>query len=1576
MIQNGLPQKQGLYDPRFEHDNCGIGCLVNIKGKRSHSIVNDAIEILKNLAHRGGVGSEPDTGDGAGILIQIPHKFMKKVCDNDSINLPKEGDYGVGMLFLSPDTDTRMNSLAKLQGIIEEEGMEYLGYREVPTYSECIGASAREAMPHIVQVFIKRPENVEAGMAFERKLFVVLKRSEKEIRYCEGERDSYFYFASLSAKTIVYKGMLTPDQVTRFYLDLMDLDMTTAIALVHSRFSTNTFPSWERAHPNRYIIHNGEINTIRGNVNWTNARQKMFETDAFGDDIKKIYPVINEDGSDSAMLDNYLNMLTLSGIPMAQAVMMAIPEPWENDESMDPDKRAFYEYNSTCGEPWDGPAAIAFTDGDIVGATLDRNGLRPARYYVTKDDMLILSSEVGVLDVDDSSIIAKKRLEPGKMLLIDTKQGKIIPDEEVKGEIAKQHPYKKWVEENLLDIDNIKTGNKVYHWEDVVDQIKKDAESHSYGELMQNKLIELETLFVNKENNFESKLDLLTKQKAFGYTWEDIDMTLKQIVETGTDPIHAMGTDTPLAVLSDKPQLLYNYFQQLFAQVTNPPIDAIREKIVTSTITYLGGEKNLLKAEPQNCKRIRCNSPILTNKEMADLKAIKENDFKAVTISMLYNPKEENGLETALDKMFEAVDIAMDNDYNIIVLSDKGVDENKCAIPALLAGAGVHHHLIRNGKRMNASIILETGEPREVHHFAVLLGYGVNAVNPYLAYETLTDMAENKYFDKTADEAVNIYRNVVTSGIVKIMSKMGISTIQSYQGAQIFEALGVSESVVDKYFTGTVTRIGGIDINQIDKEAQLRHEKAFDPLKKVDALEAGGNYKWRKDGECHMFNPKSIYLLQRACREGDYKLYKEFAAMENDTSKQLFRIRGMLDIKTVEKPINIDEVESVESIVKRFKTGAMSYGSISKEAHECMAIAMNRLGGKSNSGEGGEEAERFTPDENGDLRRSAIKQVASGRFGVTIHYLQNAVEIQIKMAQGAKPGEGGHLPGQKVYPWIAKARNSTPGVSLISPPPHHDIYSIEDLAQLIHDCKNANRDARISVKLVSEAGVGTIAVGVAKGRADVILISGYDGGTGAAPRTGIRHAGLPWELGVAETHQALLMNNLRNRVVIETDGKLLTGRDVAVACLLGAEEFGFATGPLITMGCVMMRVCNLDTCPVGVATQNPELRAKFKGKPEYVENFMRFIAQDLREWMAKIGVKSINEMVGHVEKLAPRKNINNWKAKNVDLAGMLYQPKICSNDYERYFNVKQDHELEKCLDVNAIVRLCQPAIKNGKKISASLGISNTDRVCGTILSSEITKVYGVEGLPEDTINLEFVGSAGQSFGAFQNHGVTMKLYGDSNDYIGKGLSGGKIIVVPPKDAKFVAEDNVIIGNVAFYGAIDGEAYINGMAGERFCVRNSGISAVVEGIGHHGCEYMTGGRVAILGKTGINFGAGMSGGIAYVYNYDGKFESRCNKSGLLLEEMVEDKDIAELKKLIENHLKYTNSKRAKAILENWDTEYKKFVKVIPQAYKEMITEIEKCKAAGMTDEEARLDAFRLVSHTAPAATKTERSAVNG
>lgn len=1557
-MENGLPKKQGLYDPQFEHDACGIGCIANIKGKKSHSIINQGIQILKNLAHRGGVGSEPDTGDGAGILIQMPHKFMQKVCSNEGIELPEKGDYGVGMLFLSPDKDTREESLKMLSTIIAEEGQKLLGIRTVPVYDVCIGNSAKEAMPHIVQVFVGKGDAAMDNDSFERKLYIINKIAEKKIR--KSGVDNYFYFASFSTRTIVYKGMLTPEQVNEFYLDLKDEDLETAIALVHSRFSTNTFPSWERAHPNRYIIHNGEINTIRGNVNWVKARERMFSTPEFEGEMDKIIPVINEDGSDSAMLDNYLQFLHLSGFSLPRAVMMTIPEPWEKNPDMDPAKHSFYEYHSCITEPWDGPAAVAFTDGTLVGATLDRNGLRPARYYITSDDMIILASEVGVTDIDESKIIAKERLHPGKMLLIDTAKGKIVSDDEIKAYEASHKPYAEWVKKTLVDIEDlpVNKGNGK-SWHDLVDEIKASAAHSINKDIALRNALFLDNMFVNRENSADSDLSLLTLEKIYGYSWEDINMTIKQIIEKGDDPVGAMGTDTPIAVLSEKPQLLYNYFKQLFAQVTNPPIDAIREKVVTSTFTLFGCEQNLLTSSELNCRKVRANSPILSNEELAKLRTIDREGFKSITLSMLFNMHAKNDMEAAMETLFEAADIAIENGYNIIILSDKGANKDKAPIPALLAASGLHHHLIRQGTRMKVSIVLETGEPREVHHFACLVGYGVNGINPYLVYNEIEHLEELKMISYPYDEAVKRYNNAVTNGIVKIMSKMGISTIASYQGAQIFEALGIRESVVEKYFTGTATRIGGLGLGEIEKEVMMRMKNAFDKVSSSRSLKAGGDYKWRAKGEYHMFNPASIYKLQQACRTGNYKLYKEYAEeMDAHRGKQC-TIRGMLDIKTIDKPIAIDKVESVESIVKRFKTGAMSYGSISGEAHECLAIAMNRLGGKSNSGEGGENPDRFIPDENGDSRCSAIKQVASGRFGVHIHYLQNAKEIQIKMAQGAKPGEGGHLPGGKVYPWIAKARHSTPGVSLISPPPHHDIYSIEDLAQLITDLKNANRDARVTVKLVSEAGVGTIAVGVAKGRADVILISGYDGGTGAAPRTGVRHAGLPWELGVAETHQALLMNNLRNRVVIETDGKLLTGRDVAIAALLGAEEYGFATGPLVAIGCVMMRVCNLDTCPVGVATQNPKLRARFAGKPEYVENFMRFIAQDLREWMAKIGVKTVDEMIGHVEILSQKRVDDNWKAAKVDLSSLLYQPKICSNDFERYHNVSQDHELYKTLDMNTLLRLCEPAIAEGKKITTKLAIHNTDRVTGTILSSEIARKYGEEGLPEDTITLDFIGSAGQSFGAFLAPGVTMRLEGDSNDYIGKGLSGGKIIVVPPENSKFVPSENVIIGNVAFYGAIHGEAYIRGIAGERFCVRNSGMTAVVEGVGDHGCEYMTGGCVMVIGETGRNFAAGMSGGTAYVYDKDGKFDANCNKTLVSLKKPGK-KDIEKMKEMLEKHLAYTGSDIAKGILDNFDEESKKFVKVIPVDYEKVVTIIEEETKNGSSYEDAMLAAFENVT----------------
>lgn len=1556
MEYNGLPEKQGLYDPQFEHDACGIGFIANIKGKTSHGIINQAIQILKNLAHRGGVGSEPDTGDGAGILIQMPHAFMKKVCKNEGIKLPKKGDYGVGMLFLSPDKDTREESLERLTKIIDGEKQKLLGIREVPVYDVCIGNSAREAMPHIVQVFIgKGDESLDAD-SFERKLYIIGKLAEKEIR--KSGLDNYFYFASLSARTVVYKGMLTPDQVNEFYLDLKDVDMETAIALVHSRFSTNTFPSWERAHPNRYIIHNGEINTIRGNVNWVKARERMFATPEFEGDMDKILPVINEDGSDSAMLDNYLQFLHLSGFSLPRAVMMTIPEPWENNADMDPAMKAFYEYHSCITEPWDGPAAVAFTDGRYVGATLDRNGLRPARYYLTSDDMIILSSEVGVTDVDESTIIKKERLHPGKMLLIDTEKGKIISDEEIKKEEALHKPYAEWVKKTLVEIDNLplNTDKKGDTWHDLVHKLKDNAKGNVNEHLLLKNFIVLENMFVNRENS-DDKLSLLTRQKAFGYTWEDVNTTIKSIVEKADDPIGAMGADIPLAVLSEKPQLLYNYFKQLFAQVTNPPIDAIREQIVTSTYTLFGCEQNLLTSSELNCRKVRALSPILTNKELEKLRNIDLEGFKSITIPSLFNVKQENDMETAMDTIFEAADIAIENGYNIIILSDKGVDKDKAPIPALLVASGLHHHLIRKGTRMKVSIVLESGEPREVHHFACLVGYGVNGINPYMAYEAIKELSDEKLLEYSYEDGVKRFNKACTKGIVKIMSKMGISTIQSYQGAQIFEALGISESVVNKYFTGTTTRIGGMGIEHIQKEVLLRHAEAFDKVNGKKALKTGGDYKWRAKGEYHMFNPESIYKLQMACRTGNYKLYKEYAKEMDEHQQHQCTIRGMLDIKTIDKPIAIDQVESVESIVKRFKTGAMSYGSISQEAHECLAIAMNRLGGKSNSGEGGENPERYIPDENGDSRSSAIKQVASGRFGVHIHYLQNAKEIQIKMAQGAKPGEGGHLPGGKVYPWIAKARHSTPGVGLISPPPHHDIYSIEDLAQLIHDLKNANRDARVTVKLVSEAGVGTIAVGVAKGRADVILVSGYDGGTGAAPKTSVRHAGLPWELGVAETHQALLMNNLRNRVVIETDGKLLTGRDVAVAALLGAEEFGFATGPLISIGCVMMRVCNLDTCPVGIATQNPELRKRFAGKPEYVVNFMRFIAQELREYMAKLGVKTVDELVGRTDFLEAREDVEgSGRASKVDLSNILNNPYVKEASSIKYDKKNvYDFELEKTVDEKILIKKLSDAMDKKQKRSVEVDVTNTDRALGTLLGAEITRRFG-ESLAEDTYTVKCTGAGGQSFGAFIPKGLTLELVGDSNDYFGKGLSGGKLIVYPPTGVSYKEDENIIIGNVALYGATSGKAFINGVAGERFCVRNSGATAVVEGTGDHGCEYMTGGRVVVLGRTGKNFAAGMSGGVAYVLDDDTTLYKRVNKQLVSLEPVTNKYDVLELKQMITEHVAYTNSKKGKEVLDNFGEYLPKFKKIMPHDYKKMLNMIVQMEEKGLSSEQAQIEAF--------------------
>jgi glutamate synthase (ferredoxin) len=1521
-------KKMGLYDSGYEHDACGVGFVVNIKGEKSHEIVRQGLTILFNLDHRGARGAEPDTGDGAGILMQIPHEFMNKVCSDSGITLPFPGDYAVGMVFLPQEPARRAECEKLIARIIHEEGQTLLGWRTVPVCDATLGNSAKQCKPYIRQLFIGRNPAIEDSLAFERKLYVIRKQAEKSIRYSGMNGCESFYVASLSARTIVYKGMLTPEQVDQFYPDLSNPLIKSALALVHSRFSTNTFPSWERAHPNRFVIHNGEINTIRGNVNWMNARESMFTEEIFGEDIRKISPIISADGSDSSMFDECFEFLTLAGWSLPQAMMMMIPEPWSKHEGMDAEKKAFYEYHACLMEPWDGPATMAFSDGEMVGAVLDRNGLRPSRYYVTKDGLVILASEVGVVEIAPERILEKGRLQPGRMLLIDTKAGRIITDEELKKKLATAHPYREWLDRYLITLNDL---------EEPLSLPKPDPET------------------------------LLQRQKLFGYTYEELRMILGPMAQDGVEPVGAMGVDTPLAVLSDKPQLLYNYFKQLFAQVTNPPIDALREEIVTGTEIFLGSEGNLLEPRPESCRQLKLDIPIITNSQLAKLIQMKRVGFKSVTIPMLFKPGENSGtdagsaagasLEKAMNAIYQEALDRIKEGANIIILSDRGVSKVMAAIPALLAVSGLHHFLIREKVRTQVSLIVESGEPFEVHHFALLLGYGASAVNPYMVFETLADMLKIKLI-KVANypKAEKNYIKAVVKGIVKILSKMGISTIQSYQGAQIFEAVGIHESVINQYFTGTASRVGGIGLDIIAREAKMRHNEAFHDTIDNKTLETGGDYQWRRNGEIHLYNPETIYKIQQACRTRNYELYKEYTQLINDQTQKHFTLRGLLEFRKTGSAIPIEEVEPVESICKRFKTGAMSYGSISKEAHEALAVAMNRLGGKSNTGEGGEDPARFILDANGDSRCSAIKQVASGRFGVTSEYLVNAREIQIKMAQGAKPGEGGQLPGRKVYPWIATVRHSTPGVGLISPPPHHDIYSIEDLAELIHDLKNANSRARISVKLVSEVGVGTVAAGVAKGHADVILISGYDGGTGASPRTSIRHAGLPWELGLAETHQTLLLNNLRSRVRLETDGKLMTGRDVAIAALLGAEEYGFATLPLVVLGCVMMRVCNLDTCPVGVATQNPELRKKFCGDPDYVVNLMTFIAMELREIMAGLGFRTINEMIGRTDKLEANAAVGHWKAKTLDFSNILYQPEIPA-ETGRYGQVEQNHGLENALDSQVLLRVCKPALLKGRSVRATLPIHNTNRVVGTMLGSEITRRFGAKGLPEDTIKLHFKGSAGQSFGAFIPRGLSLSLEGDANDYIGKGLSGGKVIVRPPAKATFKPEENIIVGNVAFYGATGGEAYINGVAGERFCVRNSGINAVVEAVGDHGCEYMTGGRVVILGPTGRNFAAGMSGGIAYLLDEAGDFTVRCNHEMVDLERLTNKEEIDEVKEMIKKHLKYTGSKKAKYILANWPLFLPRFVKVYPRDYKRVLQSVTHLQKTGMSKDDAFMAAFQ-------------------
>ncbi len=1519
----GLPHEQGLYDPRNEHDSCGIGFVVNIKGRKSHQIVSQSLTILNNMSHRGGAGYERNSGDGAGVLTQIPHRFLCEVAPESGVEMRPAGEYGVGMVFMPRNPATRAIVKGRIEKMIFEEGLSCLGWRDVPVDVSSLGNISRSVMPHICQVFVGKGPGASVlasdDMAFERRLYVVRKRAEKTTEGRDEGAADYFYFASLSCKTIVYKGMFTSEQVEPFYLDLSHPSFESALSVVHSRFSTNTFPSWERAHPYRYLIHNGEINTLRGNVNWMHARESMIKTELFGPDVSSIMPIINPNGSDSAMFDNCLEFLYLTGRPLSHAMMMMIPEPWSGHESMSDEKKAFYEYHATLIEPWDGPAAMAFTDGSSVGAVLDRNGLRPARYYVTLDDTVILASEVGVLDIPADRIIRKERLQPGRMLLIDTKEGRIIDDEEIKERAACEHPYREWLDEHMVRLEDLPPPPRL------------------------------------PEPDHETVQRL---ERAFGYTYEDERQVLIPMVRDGVDPIGSMGNDTPLAVLSDKPQLLYNYFKQLFAQVTNPPIDAIREEIVIGPETFMGSEGDLVHPTPEAARQIKLSSPFIDNDELERLRHITRAGFKAVTIPIIYAARGNAGaaLEKAMDEVCALADKAFAEGANILILSDRGVSKDRVPIPALLAVSGLHHHLIRNETRTRLCIVLESGEPREIHHFSMLIGYGVSAINPYLVFEAIDDMIKTGLLpDLTHVKAVKTYKKAVTKGVIKVMSKMGISTVQSYQGAQIFEAVGLASELVAKYFTGTPSRVGGIGIAELATEVEERHAAAFDErAPDFGTLPIGGDWQWRKDGEYHLYNPESVHMLQRSCREGDYAAFKRYTELIDDQTKRQCTLRGLMKFKPT-SAVPIDEVEDVASIVKRFKTGAMSFGSISKEAHEAMAIAMNRLGGKSNTGEGGENPNRYLPDANADSRCSAIKQVASGRFGVTSEYLVSAKEIQIKMAQGAKPGEGRQLPGRKVYPWVAAVRGSTPGVGLISPPPHHDIYSIEDLSELIHDLKCANPEARISVKLVSEVGVGTIAAGVAKARADLVLISGYDGGTGASPRTSLRHAGLPWELGLSETHQTLLLNNLRSRITVETDGKLMTGRDVAIAALLGAEEFGFATAPLVVLGCVMMRVCNLDTCPAGVATQNPELRKRFTGKPEHVENFMRFIAQDLREHMAALGIRRLVDMVGRTDLLDLESAKGNPKTKDLDYSKIFFRPQV-PNDWGRYCQKTQNHRLEDSLDRRVLIGLCEPALERAAKVNVTIPIRNVNRVVGTILGAEITKRYGAKGLPDDTISLKFVGSAGQSFGAFVPRGVTLTIEGDSNDHIGKGLSGGKIIVYPPAGSPFKPEENIIIGNVGFYGATSGEAYIYGMAGERFCVRNSGLSAVVEGVGDHACEYMTGGTVVVLGHTGRNFGAGMSGGVAYVFDSDGNFPSRVNHEMVELEELSDPAEIARLRELIERHAKATGSARAKRMLAGWAGRVKRFVKVMPRDYKRMLTAIDAASRDGLSGELALMAAF--------------------
>ena len=1499
-----------LYDPSFEHDACGIGAVVNIDGTASRKIVDNALSIVEKLEHRAGKDATGETGDGVGILVQISHTFFKKAAAENGIKLGDERDYGVGMFFFPQDKYIRSQAMKMLEVLAKKEGMKFLGWRTVPVNQDVLGQRAKDCMPCIMQCFIERPAKVEKGLAFDRKLYILRRQFEHS--------HLNTYIASLSSRTIVYKGMFLVKQLRTFYKDLQSEDYVSAMALVHSRFSTNTNPSWQRAHPNRFIAHNGEINTIRGNADRMLAREETLRSPVFSaEEVREILPAVDMTGSDSAMLDNTLEFLVMNGMPLPLAVMVCIPEPWKNDEMMSSEKKDFYHYWATMMEPWDGPAAILFSDGDVLGATLDRNGLRPSRYYITKDNMLILSSEVGVLDIPEENIVKKSRLQPGRILLVDTVQKRLISDEECKKQFTSLYPYGEWLDMNLLKLKDLSIPNKKI------------------------------PVYTQEERDI--------MYRAFGWNYEDVNEMILPMAKTGVEPTASMGVDTPLAVMSDKHPALFNYFKQLFAQVTNPPIDSLREKIVTDTTVYVGSDGNMLEPKSSNCTVLEINNPILTGVDMLKLKNLNRPGLKTAVVSLLYY--KNTSLKEALDNLFITIDHEYHNGSNIIILSDRGVDENHVAIPSLLAVSGVEQYLVRTKKRTAISIILESAEVRNVHQAAMILGYGARAVNPYLAHECIAELIDQKLLDKDYHTAIDDYNKGIINGIVKIAAKMGISTIQSYQSAQIFEAVGISKEVIDQYFTNTVSRVGGIGLKEIEDDVNFHHNKAFDPLGLTvnTHLDSVGNHKLRRGPTCedHLYSPETIIALQESTRSGDYSRFKEYTALVDDNAHP-HTLRAMLKFDfDAAQEIPLDEVESVDEIVKRFKTGAMSYGSISQEAHECMALAMNHLHGKSNSGEGGERPERLGTDRN-----SAIKQVASGRFGVTEEYLLSAKEIQIKMAQGAKPGEGGHLPGKKVYPWIAQTRYATPGVSLISPPPHHDIYSIEDLAQLIYDLKNANRAARISVKLVSEAGVGTIAAGVAKAGAQVILISGHDGGTGAAPLSSIHHAGLPWELGLAETHQTLIQNGLRSRVVIETDGKLMSGRDVAIAALLGAEEFGFATAPLITMGCAMMRVCNLDTCPFGVATQNSELRKRFTGKPEYVENFMKFIAQELREYMAKLGFRTLDEMCGHSELLKIKEKCSFPRANLVDMSRIIGWK--APDGAKSHFDPADiyDFQLEKTVDEKELLKAFEKA-KKARKGTFSISISSTDRTVGTILGSEIQKNFGGT-LKDDSFVVNCTGGGGQSFGAFIPKGMTLRLEGDANDYLGKGLSGGKIVVYPSKNATYKAEENIIIGNVALYGATSGEAYINGLAGERFCVRNSGAVAVAEGCGDHGLEYMTGGTAVILGPTGRNLAAGMSGGIAYVLDENHDLYLRLNKQLVSMGEVTDKHDIDTLRDLIERHTKETGSKLGKKILADFDTYITSFKKIIPNDYQRMMTEIAKGEARGLNHEESVMEAFKVVT----------------